>query len=457
MFGYKKIVFVFLIVSLVFSMGCTKRNEDVYTKEGKLKIKFWHAMGGILGKVLDDLISEYNTSQNKYEVHTEFMGRYDILEQKIIASVMAENTPDMAQMYEGVTMFLTRDKGEESLIDLKPYVDKWDGYKDIFEVFQRNSTYEDGKIYSLPFNKSFPAMMYNKTVLALLDIKTPPKTWQELRLVGTRVYNEIVVDQKTSQPRRRKKNESKDIERMMGYGFVVAPWTLEIMLLQNGGEMTNLAETQVKFDSEVSIEAMGFLVDAVREGWAYRTQGYNHQNDFSAQKVAFIITSSVSRKYMERKLNFPFSVAPIPMGKKRDVSIVSGTNISVFSSSSKKRQDGAWDFIEWFNSPEITAKWAMNTFYVPTRKSSLDLPIMKEWLKKTEGGDAAILQLPIGEMEPRSSAWYRCRIVLRASMEKILSIVEKPSFKGNSREVIAENLIRDTAKMNKELEKYINK
>ena len=234
MFGYKKIVFVFLIVSLVFSMGCTKRNEDVYTKEGKLKIKFWHAMGGILGKVLDDLISEYNTSQNKYEVHTEFMGRYDILEQKIIASVMAENTPDMAQMYEGVTMFLTRDKGEESLIDLKPYVDKWDGYKDIFEVFQRNSTYEDVKIYSLPFNKSFPAMMYNKTVLALLDIKTPPKTWQELRLVGTRVYNEIVVDQKTSQPRRRKKNESKDKERMMCYGFVVDPWTIEIMLLQNG-------------------------------------------------------------------------------------------------------------------------------------------------------------------------------------------------------------------------------
>ncbi|PCJ16935.1 MAG: hypothetical protein COB02_14815 [Candidatus Cloacimonadota bacterium] len=438
-------------------MGCTKTNEDVYTKDGKLKIKFWHAMGGILGKVLDDMIQDYNKSQSKYEVHTEFMGRYDILEQKIIASVMAENTPDIAQMYEGVTMFLTRDKGEESLIDLKPYVDKWEGYKDIFEVFQRNSTYDGGKIYSLPFNKSFPAMMYNKEILKLLDIEKPPKTWSELKIMGTRVHNEVVVDKETSLPRLRRENDKEDIKAMMGYGFVVDPWTLEIMLLQNGGEMTNKDESQVKFDSEESIDAMQFLVDAVRDGWAYRTQGYNHQNDFSAQKVAFIITSSVSRKYMERKLNFPFSVAPIPMGKKRDVSIVSGTNVCIFSSASKKRQDGAWDFIKWFNSPKITARWAMNTFYVPTRKSSLKLPMMKEWLKKTEGGDAAMLQLPIGELEPRSSAWYRCRIVLRASMEKILSIVEKASFKGDSREVISENLKADTAKMNKELRKYINK
>ncbi|MCO4783674.1 MAG: ABC transporter substrate-binding protein [Candidatus Cloacimonetes bacterium] len=454
--NYKKILSVLFIVALVFSLGCSKKNEDVYTEQGKLKIKFWHAMGGILGKVLDDLIAEYNQSQDKYEVHTEFMGRYDILEQKIIASVMAENTPDIAQMYEGVTMFLTRDKGEESLIDLKPYVDKWDGYKDIFEVFQRNSTYDEGKIYSLPFNKSFPAMMYNKDILKLLNIASPPKTWAELRTIGTRVHKEVVVDKETSLPRLRREKEDPDVVPMMGYGFVVDPWTLEIMLLQNGGEMTNKDESQVKFDSDVSIDAMKFLVDAVREGWAYRTQGYNHQNDFSAQKVAFIITSSVSRKYMERKLVFPFSVAPIPMGKKKDVSIVSGTNISVFSSSTKKRQDGAWDFVKWFNSPEITARWAMSTFYVPTRKSSLELPMMKKWLKETEGGDAAMLQLPIGELEPRSSAWYRCRIVLRASMEKILSIVEKASFKGDSREIISQNLKADTAKMNKELKKYIN-
>ena len=111
-----------ITVLIILLLGCTSNvREDEYVN-GKLKLIFWHAMGGPLGDVLNEMVKRYN-EPDKYHVHTEFMGNYGILEQKIIASVMAGKTPDVAQMYEGVTMLLTRDEGEESLQKLNRFTD----------------------------------------------------------------------------------------------------------------------------------------------------------------------------------------------------------------------------------------------------------------------------------------------------------------------------------------------
>ncbi|MBT3784241.1 ABC transporter substrate-binding protein, partial [bacterium] len=402
---------------------------------------------------LTSLLNEYNSSQDKFHVHEEFMGRYDILEQKIIASVMAGKTPDIAQMYEGVTMLLTRDEGEESLQNLSPYIKDWDGFTDLFEVLQRNSTYGDGKVYSLPFNKSFPVLMYNKRVLSLVGWERPPKSWNELAAISALVQSKVVFDPDKRRPvLRSQSGDSRD--PVGGYAFSIDPWLFEIMLLQSGGAMTNKEETKVLFDSEVSVDSLMWFVNAISKGWGYRTQGYDHQNDFGAQKVAFIITSSVSQKFMANKLNFPYGVAAVPGGEKRDVSILSGTNVCLFSGIGEERSRGAWDFIKWFNSPEITARWAMNTFYVPTRRASLKLPKMQKYMREVEGGRAGIEQLKIGDMEPRSSAWYRCRIILRSAMEKIISIVEKGGETSKIRKMVQENLSDAAKRMNRELAKY---
>ena len=436
-----------------FLPGCLDSGPGEFTADGKRKIVFWHAMPGILGDTLTELLNEYNASQDEFHIHQEFMGRYDILEQKIIASVMAGKTPDIAQMYEGVTMLLTRDKGEESLQNLSPFIKDWNGFSDLFDVLQRNSTYEDGKVYSLPFNKSFPVLMYNKTILKLVGWDHPPRTWKELARIASEVHSRVVYDPENRRPVLRS-GLSDPRDRVGGYAFSIDPWLFEIMLLQNGGAMTNAQETQVLFDSEDSVDSLMWFVNAISQGWGYRTEGYDHQNDFGAQKVAFIITSSVSQKFMANKLSFPYGVKAVPGGEKRSVSILSGTNVCIFSGIGPERSRGAWDFIKWFNSPEITARWAMNTFYVPTRQASLELPAMKAYLRNVEGGMAGVEQLKIGEMEPRSSAWYRCRIMLRSAMEKIISIVEKGGDVSKIRQMVQENLKDASKRMNKELSKY---
>ena len=96
----------------------------------------------------------------------------------------------------------------------------------------------------------------------------------------------------------------------------------------------------------------------------------------------------------------------------------------------------------------------MDTFYVPTRMASLKLPKMQKYLREVEGGRAGVEQLKIGDMEPRSSAWYRCRIILRSAMEKIISIVEKGGETAKIRKMVQENLSDAAKRMNRELAKY---
>lgn len=441
-----------LTLFLLALWGCgPSQRADEFNEKGQLKIVFWHAMGGPLGDVLKGLIQEYNESQGKYYIHPEFMGRYDILEQKIIASVMAGRTPDVAQMYEGVTMLLTRDEGEESLQALNPWVEKWDGWAQIFPAFQENSTYDNGVIYSLPFNKSFPVLMSNREILKLIGKKNPPENWAELASYAKEIHERVGYDKELRKPVL--KSQAQNPEDIMGYAFAVDPWLFEVMLLQNGGQMANEEQSEVYFNSEFARESLNWFVKGVQEGWAYRTEGYNHQNEFGAQKVAFIITSSVSQKFMQKKLNFDFAVTPVPSGREREVSIMSGTNVAIFEGIGEARTGGAWDFISWLNSPEITSKWARNTFYVPTRRDALQRPEMQDYYKNVEGASASIDQLEIGDMEPRSSAWYRCRIILRSYMEKVISHIEKGDDE-NPDSLIKRYLDMATKRMNRELSKY---
>jgi len=61
--------------------------------------------------------------------------------------------------------------------------------------------------------------------------------------------------------------------------------------------------------------------------------------------------------------------------------------------------------------------------------------------------------LEIGDMEPRSSAWYRCRIILRSYMEKVISHIEKGDDE-NPDSLIKRYLDMATKRMNRELSKY---
>ena len=94
--------------------GCSEETAKK-EKEGKIVVRFWHAMGGPLGEVLNSMIDEFNAEHPGWFIKSESMGSYDALKQKLLASIVAHNQPDMAQSYEAWISTLL---GGDALVDL---------------------------------------------------------------------------------------------------------------------------------------------------------------------------------------------------------------------------------------------------------------------------------------------------------------------------------------------------
>ena len=78
------------------------KGDGTRTKDGgwHSKVVFWHAMGGATTKVVDQLVANFNASQDKVQVEAVYQGTYDDLLSKLKASMGSNEGPSVVQMYE---------------------------------------------------------------------------------------------------------------------------------------------------------------------------------------------------------------------------------------------------------------------------------------------------------------------------------------------------------------------
>lgn len=88
---------------------------------------------------------------------------------------------------------------------------------------------------------------------------------------------------------------------------------------------------------------------------------------------------------------------------------MAGTNVVIFADAPRAKKDAAWEFVKWFTSPEVTARWAASTGYVPVRMSAMESEAMAVRFEEIDGLREVLEQLTYASYEPRSSAWYAGR------------------------------------------------
>jgi len=399
--------FALLLAAALASSGCG--GGETAGPEGgeeQVTVRFWHAMGGPLGDVLDGLVEEFNRAHPSWRVQAESMGSYEALKQKLLASIIARNQPDMSQAYEAWISTLL---GGEALVDLEELDPGFKNteLKDFYPVLIDNSLYQ-GRLYSLPFNKSVPVIYYNRDMFrrAGLDPEKPPRTWEEFAEYSKKLTRDLDGDGRPDQ---------------WGHKFTDHATYFECLLVQNGGRILDPETGEMDFNSPAGAEALQFLVDLVhRDGAAdFYLGGYQHQVDFAAQDTAMIVASCVSRTFMAKQLNFDWAMAPL-LERDRPASLVYGTNIVIFSRSSPEKQKVCWEFAKWFTSPEITARWAILTNYVPVRRSALGLPLMQEAIRENPSTAVPIMALEDGFFEPRLTQWLQVRDYLDDAVKEAL-------------------------------------
>ena len=165
----------FLSIIMALSMT-TAVFTPVYASEEKEKLTLWDFHNGSEAESVQEMVDEYNQSQDKVEIEYSSVNQTDYTTTLVTTAYANGECPDILWV-EPATYKKFTEAG--MLADLSSYYTD-DLKKDILPSFLEAATGDDGKIYTLPFECETLGLFYDADVLKEEGIE-PPTTWEELK------------------------------------------------------------------------------------------------------------------------------------------------------------------------------------------------------------------------------------------------------------------------------------
>lgn len=351
-------------------------SESQKTPEGPVTIDFWYSIGGNPQKATEALVEKFNASQNEVKVEAMYGGSYEDTTKKLLASVVAGDTPVVAHMAMAYTAQFVLDGYFESLnkyFASDPDVSEEDFVKGLLELNRWK-----GELYGMPFNCSNPILYYSKDLFkaAGLDPEKPPVTWDELYAYAKKISA-----------------LGPDV-----YGFNIergSGWISQGYTWQFGGDWIAKDNSTVLWTEPGAVEALEFMQKMYNEGIAVYMGG--NTMDFSG-KVGMTIRSTATLTDTIQSATYDVGVAPIP-GKVRKQVPIGGGSLYVFENASQAEKDAAWKFLKFMGSKESQMFWAEKTGYQASSVAALNSPEMQELWKKDPRFKTTYDQVPYAVVE----------------------------------------------------------
>lgn len=395
--------------------GNTTTAADVKT------VTFWHAMGGANTKVVDQMVANYNASQDKVKVEAIYQGNYDDLLSKLKASMGTDEGPSLVQMYEIGSRFMI---DSNTITPMQNFIDadKWD----VSQLEPNIAGYYtfDGKLYSMPFNTSNPVLYYNKSLFkeAGLDPANPPKTFEELKAAADAIT-------KTG--------------KATGANFAIYGWFIEQLFANQGSEYVNNGNgrdtlaTESLVNSEAGVKTLTWWKDLIDTKAANNLgrKTDDSKKAFSAGQVGMILDSTAALKGLVDSAGDKFEVGtgflPKPADAKEGGVIVGGASLWMMNNRSDDEQKAAWEFIKFLTSPQEQAYWHINTGYFPITTKAYDEDSVKENLKKFPQFQTAIDQLHQTKLNTATQGavmgvFPEARQIVEGAIEEVLNNKKSP-------------------------------
>lgn len=337
---------------------------------------------GQMAQLIEDLATQFNSETPGVSVSIDFTGNYSETLDKLTASMIAGNPPDLVILDTPQLLTMIASDMVEPLDD---FIFEDGGYSyinDFFPGFMVNSVYE-GKIYSIPFQRSALLMYYNKDHFreAGLNPDRPPQTWHEMAEYAQRLT-------KT------------DPDGNTRWGILIPEgvYNLAPFILSNSAHGENLMAPDGKkalFYSPENVEAVQYLIDLSSLYGAAPKEPMKQETaapSFIDGKASIVQMSSGNLAAVHNRANFDYGVAMLPKSK-RFASIAGGGNIHMVKNTDMGQKRAAWRFIRWVTQPERQAQWNVDTGYIAARKSAFETTIMESYYREVPEARAAYNQL----------------------------------------------------------------
>lgn len=318
-----------------------------------VEIEFWGLLQGTQDEVLKQHIQRFNDLHDDIEVTYVNQGGYSELQQKLLASIAAGNTPAATMVDYLFVPFYAQNGVFEPL---NGYLSEED-MADLIPGLLGDLTY-DGQLYALPYNRSTQGLYYNLDLLEEVGIAAPAATWEEFA-DQARIIHEA------------------NPEYYAGYAYYNR-WEFEPLILAWGGQI-NDEDCNVTLNSPEVIEALEFFQNLEQEGLLILPSALEGSieevnTDFVQGRVAYLVRSTSWLNRLGQAVSFNWDFAMVPAGPAGRFVTNGGANLAISARSSAEEKAAAWELIHYLTDTQQTGEFHVGTGYMPARYSALELP-----------------------------------------------------------------------------------
>lgn len=435
----KKICTGALISVMAGSMtacGSTKQITAKKTSDGKVQVEYWYGFGGKLDENMQKIISDFNESQDKYEVKGVAQEDYDATYKSLQAAIAAKKCPSLA-LLEADKQYTLGSK--DLLTDISEFTSKDSDYneEDYLEALVECGKQND-KLYAFPIFGTTQLLYYNKQAFKEAGIKEEDlKTWTGLSEAARKLV----------------KKDGEDIS-FAGWEPMWGADNLMDAALSNGGKIISDDGKQVLINSDEWIESWDCFRKWINEdkimkihsggqGWQY---WYDTVDDAMKDRAAGYTGSSGDQGDLDFTKLGALEQPAFKEGKESKP-IAEGRFLVIPKDVSEEEKQGAYEFIKYFTSAKVSAQWSIASGYISVNKDSVNDSDFKEYANDNPQA-----------LVPAAQASHASKAFIDPTGGKISDALKKAADKVELENVSAKEALDEAQKSaQEELDKINNK
>lgn len=331
--------------------GCSNStNSTAAVASGPVTLTFWHGYTEADGKVLDQIVDDFNKSQTTITIKTTTKP-WAVIGDTLLTSLSAKNGPDIVALpAENLPVYAS--KGALQKLD------------DFYASASTQSASLNpravemekigGSYYGVPTGFVPLSVIYNKALFQKAGIATFPTTW-----------NEWVADAK-------KLTVGADTGTPGQYGLAlpdhatVGNGVWASLFYGNGGAIVD-GDNSV-LDSQANQETLAYWSKAVHDFKISPTglDGIASDKLFSSGKAAMEIGGPWMAS-VAKDNNIDYGIAAIPAGPKGQAASAIGISAAVTSQADAAKKAAAGKFFDYLFTKDNATKWSLGSGWPPLR------------------------------------------------------------------------------------------
>ncbi len=389
----KKLLCLVLACIMIFSMvGCGKGNSEGTAANGegagRVKIEFWYGLGGHMGEVVESIIKEFNESQEEVTVVGVPQASYDETKKLLQAAIASGKVPATVMLnYQTLRPFAER--GIMACMDPLIAADPDFHQEDIIQSLLSYCQIDDGKVYGLPVYGTTQVMYYRMDTFekAGIDPDEAFKNWQNLAEAAEKMA--IQENGETT---------------FFGWMPMYGEGNMKDIAFSNGAEVLSEDGTKVLLNTPEWVEPWEAIRKWIHDdkimgihfggdGWEY---WYKTIDDVMQGRAAGYIGSNGD----QGDLDFNIVAAHVQPGFNDHDScpIADPITCGIPEKASQEQKEAGFKWLSYLTGTHGTAKFGMETGYIPVRKSVTEDAEFKAYLDTHPQALVAMQQAEIGHM-----------------------------------------------------------